>query len=100
MTKKLYGQIICHIYEKKVIRANNMPYIWQKNLRKAIMRRSASKKNKFYKSISLEDENAFKKQRNFCNRLYKREKRKYFNSLNLKDIADTKIFWKTVKPCL
>ena len=48
------------------------------------MRRSALK-NKFYKLKSLEDENAFKKPRNFCNRLYKREKRKYFNSLSLKD---------------
>ena len=57
-------------------------------------------KNKFYKSKSFEDENAFKKQRNFCIRLYKREKRKYFNSLNLKAIRDTKIFWKTVEPFL
>ena len=84
--------------KKKVIRANNMPYM-TKTLRKAIMRRPALK-NKFYKSKSLQDENAFKKQRNFCNMLYKREKRKYFNSLNLKDITDTKLFWKTVKPFL
>ena len=84
--------------KKKVIRTNNMPYM-TKTLRKAIMRRSALK-NKFYKSKSFEDENAFRKQRNFCNRLYKREKRKYFNSLNLNDITDTKRFWKTVKPFL
>ena len=77
--------------KKKVIRANNMPYM-TKTLRKAIMRRSALK-NKFYKSKSLEGQDAFRKQRNFCNRLYKREKRKYF-------ITDTKRFWKTVKPFL
>ena len=35
-----------------------------KTLMKAIMRRSALK-NKFYKSKSLEDQNAFRKQRNF-----------------------------------
>ena len=63
------------------------------------MRRSALK-NKCYKSKSLEDDNAFKKQSNFCNRLYNNEKRKYFNSLNLKDITDAKIFCKTVKPFL
>ena len=67
--------------KKKVIRANNMPYM-TKTLRKAIMRRSALK-NKFYKIKTFEYQNAFRKQRNFCNRLYKREKRKYFNSLNL-----------------
>ena len=62
------------------------------------MRRSALK-NKFHKSKSLEDRNAFRKQRNFCDRLYKREKRKYFNSLNL-NVTDTKRFWETVKPFL
>ena len=44
--------------KKKVIRANNMPYM-TKTLRKAIMRRSALK-NKCYKSKSFEDQNAFK----------------------------------------
>ena len=84
--------------KKKVVRANNMPYM-TKTLRKAIMRRSALEK-KYFKSKSLGDKYAFKKHRNFCNRLYKREKRKYFNNLNLKDITDNKTFWKTVKPFL
>ena len=87
-----------HLPRKKVIRANNMPYM-TKILRKAIMRRSALQK-RFYKSKCLEDKDAFKKQRNYCNRLYKRERRKYFNNLNLKDITDNKTFWKTVKPFL
>ena len=38
------------------------------------------------------------KQRNFCNRLHKKEIRKYFNSRNLKNIKDINIFWITVKP--
>ena len=63
------------------------------------MRRSALKKTNFTNQ-NLEDENSFKKQRNFCNRLYTREKGKYFNSLNLKDITDIKIFWKAIKPFL
>ena len=59
---------------------------------------SLALKNKFYKSKSIEDEMAFMKQRNFCNRLCKKERRKYFNSRNLKNITDINIFWITVKP--
>ena len=54
-------------------------------------------KKKYYKSKSLEDKQVFKKQRNYCNRLYKRGKRNYFNNLNLKEITDNKKFWKFVK---
>ena len=73
-----------------------MPYM-TKTLRKAIMSRSALE-NKYYKSKRLNDKEIYKKQRNFCNRLYKRERRKYFNKLNLINIVDNKIFWKTMKP--
>ena len=84
--------------KKKVVRANHMPYM-TKQLRKAIMKRSALEK-KYYKSKRLDDKQAFKKQRNYCNRLYKREKRNYFNNINLREITDNKKFWKTVKPFL
>ena len=84
--------------KKKVVRANHMPYM-TKQLRKAIMRRSALE-NKYYKSKRLEDKETFKKQRNYCNSLYKKEKGKYFNNLNVKEITDNKTFWKTVKPFL
>ena len=84
--------------KKKVVRANHMPYM-TKQLRKAIMKRSALQ-NRYYNLKSLDDQNNFKKQRNYCNRLYKREKRKYFNSLNIKNIADNNTLWKTVKPFL
>ena len=79
--------------KKKVVRANNMPYMTK------TLRRSALEK-KYYKTKCLEDKHVFKKHQNFCNRLYKKEKRKYFNNLNLKDITDNKRFWKTVKPFL
>ena len=84
--------------KKKIVRANHMPYM-TKYHRKAIMKRSALEK-KYYKSKSLVDKQAFKKQRNYCNRIYKREKRKYFKNLNLKKLTDNKTFWKTVKPFL
>ena len=74
--------------KKKVVRANHMPYM-TKVLRKAIMIRSALEK-KYYKSKSVEDRHAFKRQRNYCNRMYKREKRNYFNNLNLNKITDYK----------
>ena len=82
--------------KKKMVRANHIPYM-TKTLRKAIMRRSALE-NKYYKSKSLKDKEVYKKQRKFCNRLYKRERRKYFNNLNLENIVDNKIFWRTMKP--
>ena len=54
--------------------------------------------NKFYKNRSEPNRRALKKQKNYCNRLYKRERRKYYSQLNLNDITDNKKFWKTVKP--
>ena len=42
----------------------------------------------------------YRKQRNFCSKLYKKERKKYYNNLDLNDIADNKKFWKTVKPFL
>ena len=83
-------------FKKKMIRANNKPYV-TKQLRKAIMRRSYLE-NKFYKNRSAENSQAYKKQKNYCNRLYKRERRKFYSHLNLKNITDNKKFWSTVNP--
>ena len=83
-------------YKKKSIRANQKPYV-TKQLRKAIMRRSYLE-NRFYKCRSVETERTFKTQKNYCNRLYKRERQKFYSNLNLKDITDNKKFWKTVNP--
>ena len=82
--------------KKKVLRANEKPYM-TKTLRKAIMRRSALQ-NRYYRDGKPESGEAFKKQRNYTNRLLKREKKKYFSNLNLKNITDNKKFWNTVKP--
>ena len=43
---------------------------------------------------------AYKKQRNYCSRLYKKERKKYYAKLNVKKVMDNKEFWKTVKPFL
>ena len=80
----------------KVLRANHKPYV-SKEMRKAIMIRSRLQ-NKLFTYGTKECETAFKHQRNYCNRLCKREKKKFYNNLNLNEITDNKKFWKTMKP--
>ena len=80
--------------KSKVIRANSKPYV-TKEMRKAMMLRTQLR-NKMH--ISHEYRAAYKHQRNYCNRLYKRERKKYYTNLNMKNITDNKKFWKTVKP--
>ena len=82
--------------KKKVLRANDKPYM-TKALRKAIMRRSALK-NKYLKNKSEESLKAFKKQKNFTKRLAKKERVKYFANLDLNKYTDNIKFWNTVKP--
>ena len=53
--------------KKKVFRANHKPYM-SKNLRKAIMRISALE-NKYYKEKSNTSHKAFKRQKNYTNKL-------------------------------
>ena len=68
-----------------------------KTLRKAIMRRSQLQ-TKYYKTKNQADYDLFKKQRNFVSRYYKKEKKKFYGSLNMKDILDNTEFWKYMKP--
>ena len=82
--------------KKKVLRANNKPYM-TKALRKAIMRRSTLK-TKYLKTKTDENLKAFKKQKNFTNRLAKKERIKYFANLDLNRYTDNVKFWYTVKP--
>ena len=82
--------------KQKVLRANNKPYM-TKALRKAIMRRSTLK-SKYFKNRTDENFKAFKKQKNFTNRLAKRERVKYFANLDLSIYTDNIIFWNTMKP--
>ena len=84
--------------KQKYIRANEVPYM-TKALRKAIMTRSRLE-NKYLKTKSLADKDLFKKQKNYCNRLYKRERKKFYNIINLESITDNKKFWGTMKPFL
>ena len=76
--------------------ANHKSYM-RKTLCKALMKRSELA-SKYHKTKNTEDYNNYKKQRNFCSKLYKKERKKFYNNLNIKDITDNKKFWKTLKP--
>ena len=80
----------------KFLRANNSPFM-NKILSKAFMQRSKLK-NKFNKFPSNINEENYKRQRNYCVNLLRREKKKYYNNLNINTITDNKTFWKTIKP--
>ena len=43
------------------------------------------------------EEKAYKKQKKYCSRLYKKERKKFFSSLNPSFVRN-KLFWKIVKP--
>ena len=42
--------------------------------------------------------NNYKKQRNYCVKLLKTEKKNYYNNLDTKVFTDNKQFWKSIKP--
>ena len=79
----------------KILRYNNNP-LMNKALRKAIMT-SSSLKNKFNKNNSAKNWNSYKKQRNFCLKLVRQTKKKYFNNINVKKVSDSDIPAKLLK---
>ena len=54
----------------------------------------------YFKNKSQSNYLLFKKQRNFCSKLYKEEKKKYYDALDIKNITDNKQFLKTINPFL
>ena len=82
--------------KKKIVRGNSAPFM-NKTLSKAFMHRSKLK-NKFNKNPSDENKELYRKQRNYCVSLLKREKKNYYNNLDLKIFEDSRKFWQNVKP--
>ena len=80
----------------KYVRANNAQFM-NKTLSKAIMTRSRLR-NKFLKNPNEMNKRTYNKQRNYCVNLLRKEKKNYFNNIDLKRITDNKQFWKTIKP--
>ena len=54
--------------------------------------------NIYRKTLTEKSLKAYKKQKNYVSRLYKKERKMFFNSLNSSVISDNRKFWKTVKP--
>ena len=77
------------------IRANQGPFM-NNALQKVMVTRSRLR-NKFFKSKTQSNESAYKKQRNYCVSLFRKENKSFFENLNTKKITDNKKFWKTVK---
>ena len=82
--------------KQKVVRGNNAPFM-NKILTKEFMHRSRLR-NKYLKNPSEHNKILYKRQRNFCVSLLKKEKKKYYNNLDLKIFDDNKKFWKSIKP--
>ena len=55
-------------------------------------------RNKFLKSRSNKDREAYNKPENLCVSLLHQNKKDYFETLDIKSVTDNKIFWKTVAP--
>ena len=49
--------------------------------------------------MTQENSNLFKKQSNFSSKLYKKERKNYYDALDTNNITDNRQFWKT-KPFL
>ena len=55
-------------------------------------------KNRYHKNPTDENKTLFKKYRNFCVSLSRKQKKKYYNSLDVKIFDDNRKFWKNIKP--
>ena len=63
------------------------------------MRRSQLE-TEYLKTKTQTDLKLYKKHKNFCSKLNKRERRKSYESLDMKNVCDSKKFWKTMRPFL
>ena len=52
----------------------------------------------FFKKRTGHSVKAYKKQKNYCSRLYKKERKNFFSCLNPSFVKNNKLFWKTLKP--
>ena len=82
--------------KQKVVRGNNAPFM-NKTLSKEFMHRSKLK-NRYHKNPTEENRIAYNRHRNFCVSLLKKEKKKYYNNLDMKIFDDNKKFWQKIKP--
>ena len=93
---KCFDEIYINILDRhapiktKYVRANDGSFM-NKTLKKAIMKR-ANLRKKYLKSTTEKSKNAYRKQRNFCVKLFKKEKRNITIILVLNKLQTTKSF--------
>ncbi len=80
----------------KILRGNNAPFM-NKTLSKEFMHRSKLK-NKYHKNPTEINKLLYKKQRNFCVNLLRKQKKNYYNNSDIKIFADNRKFWQRIKP--
>ena len=80
----------------KILRANHVPYVI-KTLREAVMERLYLKKL-YFKKKATESQEKCKKHKNFCSRLYKKVRKKYFDTLDVNKTVDNRTFRKNIHP--
>ena len=68
-----------------------------KVLSKAFMHRSKLK-NQYNKTPTESNKIKYKKQRNVCVSLFAKEKKKYYNNLDMNIFENNKKFWENIKP--
>ena len=102
MSYEMFGEIFLQMINKhaplkeKSLRAN-IALFMNKTLSKAFMTRSRLR-NKFLSRPNSFNENKYKKFRNYCTSLVRKEKKKFYSNLNIELFIDNKKFWKTVRP--
>ena len=68
-----------------------------KERHKTITKRSKLR-NKILKSKTFSDRKAYTSKRNFCKKLLRNTKNRYFNNLDINKVTDTRTFLKTAVP--
>ena len=74
-----------------------MLHAYYKNLEESYYARSQLV-TKYLKTKTHANLKLFKKLKNVCSKLCKGGKRKYYESLDMKNVLDIREFWKTMKP--
>ena len=84
--------------KKRHLRGNQVPFMTKK-YSKAIMTKSRLR-HKYNKTKTSENWNAYKKQRNLCTSLRRKNIKRHFENLTFEDQSGNRSFWKAIKPYL
>ena len=83
---------------KKYVPGNQMPFE-TKQLSKEIMK-SSTLRNNFLRNRTEDNHIFYNRQRNYCISFSRKFMKEHYKNLNVKEITDIKMFWKTVESLL